>query len=298
MRLSPYAQTTTDETIAFSQTADSKVASSYAHDSTWAYRSNLDGMAVPELAGDTVLFSATNTAGPVNPYELATGVGKMASSNSRKAQKPCDNLTEMLGDLRFPVELPSNDPGPPPGYPPRIRADSDQVGLARSTHTQSCRRTTSETPPSVHRRPLPANALSDSLLTVHELSPSFATQNTETAISSMAQRSVGLAPSASELFSDDVHQSYMKQRRPYTAQQPQWSTVSPGLMSTRYYSAPPPVPYTLNEQAAAFSANSTSSWGLDTQPKVPKAPSAQEPATTTRMHSQKRVMDLLGSIGT
>lgn len=122
-----------------SQPVGKRKALSKSCESTWAYRSEPAGMAVPELAGDTVLCSATNSAGSVNPYELCANLVEPVSENNRAARRPYEVLTEMLGGLQIPAELPSNDNSPPPGYPPLLRA-SEKGGQARLG------RTTSETP--------------------------------------------------------------------------------------------------------------------------------------------------------
>lgn len=294
-RPSPYSPPMNNASVIASPVTDRKDTLNGLHSEIRAYRSNFDDMTIPELAGDVVVFSATNTAGPVNPYELCASPGKMAYGNSSSSQRSRDSLSEMLGDLYFPVELASNDPGPPPGYPPQLRARSDQVRMSQTSYIQLRNRTMSEMPPAVHRRPLPTNTISDSLLTVHELPPLLAPHNTPLPVPS-AVRSSNTRPLATGSSSEALYQSNNSQRpSSYAAQQSHWSTQAP---ANKHYSAPPPAPVSHTGYAAAFSADSTSSWGLDTQPKAPKTPRAQEPAVATRMQSQKRIMDLLGSIGT
>jgi hypothetical protein len=72
---------------------------------------------LPELPGDTVCMSGTNSEGPVNPFDFSL----KSSSESQLVQNNNDEtnkIGELLGDLTFAnPPLPSN-PGPPPGYPP------------------------------------------------------------------------------------------------------------------------------------------------------------------------------------
>lgn len=295
MPWSSSAQATITQDVAAISSSGRKETLDHTYSNNWAYRSNPDDMNVPELAGDTVSFSATNPAGPVNPYELCTNSEKAVPSKLYAAPKPDENLAEMLGDLHFPAELPSIDPGPPPGYPPRSRTQPDQLGSARPVSTQSRRRTTSEIPPRVHRRPLAANALSDSLLAVDELPPSLAAHNVVSQASSDTSQSVNKSSFATELSSNppmnERPASYASDRSVYCPQPPLAS-------SNRHYSAPPPAIPLRNEWVAAFSADTTSSWGLDTEPRQPRGYSAQETTKFTRMQTQQRLMDLLGSIDT
>ncbi|KAJ4987570.1 hypothetical protein SVAN01_06883 [Stagonosporopsis vannaccii] len=263
--------------------------------SIWSYKSNSEDMNVPELAGDVVSLSATNSAGPVNPYELCSKTEQAVSSRTYAAQEPYENLAEMLGDLQFPAELPSNDSGLPPGYPPRLRAKLDQLGLARTMRTQPRSRTTSEYSPRVHRRPVPANALSDSLLTVHELPSTLTAQDTMLKASNDPSNLMTTSTFATELSSNP---SANQRPASYTTYQSQWDPEAPRTSSNRHCSAPPPFVPMRGECAAAFSADSTSSWGLNTEPKQPNGHSAQESVRFTRVQNQKRLMELLGSIDT
>lgn len=288
-------QATINREVAAARTLQSKVAMDNTCNNTWAYRTNSDDMGIPELAGDAISFSATNSAGPVNPFELCTSTERIVSSRAHTAQSSSGNLAEMLGDVHFPVEIHKNHPGSPPGYPSWLGAMSDQVGLARPTNTQPRRRTASETSRGVYRRPLPINALSDSLLTVHELPSALGTPDTTLQSQNRPSHTTYGSSFAVELPSNPP-----SNQRPtsYDANQSRWSTDSPATNSNRHYSATPPVATIRNEWATAFSADSTSSWGLDTEPKKPKEHTAQVPKQFTRMQSQKRLMDLLGSIDT
>ncbi|KAF1926302.1 uncharacterized protein M421DRAFT_7227 [Didymella exigua CBS 183.55] len=72
VRPSLYSPPMADKSTSADQGTDHKDTLNRPHNETWAYRSNLNDMAISELAGDAVVFSATNSAGPVNPYELMT----------------------------------------------------------------------------------------------------------------------------------------------------------------------------------------------------------------------------------
>ncbi|KAJ8109604.1 hypothetical protein OPT61_g7337 [Boeremia exigua] len=286
MHTKPKANTSTVESV------DGKGAHNNFNGSTWAYRSSFDGMAVPELAGDTVSFSATNSAGPVNPYELCAYTGIVVPADARKGHGPNENLAEMLGDLHFPTELPSNS-DPPTAYNSQKRTRFDQTRSTLPSYIQPKRRVTTETPHRVHRRPLPANALSDSLLTVHELTPAPPVpEKISNALDEDSYR-----PLTTGLASVAVHQQYTNQRpSSYSVDHSHRAMAAPAPVSNRHYSAPPPLASVRNEYAAAFSADSVSSWGLNTEPRGPKAPSVPVPTKATRMQSQRRIMDLLESI--
>lgn len=282
------------ESTVTSQRTDEKGVPENRQYETWAYRGNYRCVAIPELAGDTVVLSATNSAGPVNPYELCASPVITTRQNTGTSQRPCGSISEMLGDLHFRVELPSNDPGPPPGYPPRSRAAPDQAGTYRASHLEIRNRTISETRPVVHRRPVPTNALSDSLLTVYEL-PSLSTPcNAPLPLSNTLVHS-NIRPSVSETSSSDARQVENGQRpSSYTAHQSRWHMQPPIPVPNRHHSAPP---VAQPDYPGSFSAESTSSWGLHTQLKAPRASQTQESLKATRMQSQKRMMDLLDSIG-
>ncbi|KAF3033089.1 hypothetical protein E8E12_003801 [Didymella heteroderae] len=108
-------------------TADYEITLDSPQNETWAYRSSYEGIAIPELTGDTVVFSATNSAGPVNPYEFCASPGATTRYDINSSRRSRDSIPEMLGDLFFPAELPSNVPGSPTGLPPCSWAATDQV---------------------------------------------------------------------------------------------------------------------------------------------------------------------------
>jgi hypothetical protein len=117
--------------------------------------------------------------------------------------------------------------------------------------------TTSETPPMIHRRPLPATSLSDPLLTVHELPATLAAEHIKIPSSYEGSRVAIRQSCNGELLSPDSHQPYIEPRpMSYIALQSHESTA--GSASTRHYYAPPPMAPALKENAAAFSADLTS----------------------------------------
>ncbi|KAH6642851.1 hypothetical protein C7974DRAFT_372713 [Boeremia exigua] len=291
-----YPWNTIEKDVAATRSVGKRDTLDTSYDNIWACKSDPVSMTVPELAGDTIVFSATNSAGPVNPYELCASTVKPTSGGSRAAQRPHENLAEMLGDLHFRAELPNNVINPPPRHSPRSRAEFEPVEAV-----QSKRRTTSETPPRVHRRPLPASALSDSLLTVHEL-PSVLTTHHKMPPSSYQDSRAAIKDSYdSELFLWNPHQPHIKQRPVSSIAMQSHEKKAASVSDLSRYSAPPPMASARNEYATASSADSTTSRGLHTKPEVPRAfsaPSTQDPTTYTRMQSQKRIMDLLSSIDT
>lgn len=284
-----------EESAYFSPEADHKHTPGDVPAETRAYRSNLGAISIPELAGDTVVFSATNPAGPVNPYELCASPRIIAHEKTDGSRRP---LLEMLGDLHFPAELASINPKSPSDNPPRSPAKSDQIRMNRVSHDQLRNRTMSDTVPIVHRRPVPTNAFSDSMLTMHEIPPSLVQQNTLLRVPS-AERTSETHSLATETPLYGLHQP-SNSRRPssYTAHQSHWGTQTRTPYPNRHLSAPSAAPDAHIGYADAYSAESTGSWGLDTQPTGPRAPRAQKSATATRMQSQKQMMDLLGSLGT
>ena len=296
-----HVHSSTDQKSPLDQFVNRRLAPQNKNDSIWAYRNDFEGIAIPELPGDAVSFnaSATNPAGPVNPYEFYNKLRAEPFGAKVKSYRPCENLAEMLGDLHFSAELPSHDPGPPPGYPPRTRARSDQLGLSPSTYTQSRRRTASEIPVVVHRRPVPANSHSDSLFVSSQIPTSFPVQKAIPSGIEQVPQPYMTRPVANELATQGSHQSYM-QHRPSSysnAQSAFWAAGDSSSQSSRHISAPPLLPLASNVNVAAYSAESTGSWGLDTQPRVSKQqPTRGPPAATTRMQRQKHLLSLLGSI--
>jgi hypothetical protein len=144
--------------------------------STWAYRSTQVGLPVPELAGDTVCFSATNSLGPVNPFELC------ATSDSAVSRVPAqddklDSVTELLGDITFAVELPVNDSRSPLGRIPGVHEDAlRSVGYTNPDNKFHGHRPDdlpSELPAVSRRRPVPSPRMQRPVFTNNELPATF-----------------------------------------------------------------------------------------------------------------------------
>ena len=206
----------------------------------------------------------------------------------------------MLGDLHFPLELPSNEVVPPQGCTPWPRARSEHDGLIQPGCTQLRKRTTSAISPVVHRRPVPMGALNDSSLLFHELPPSLEVDAANRVMKKTEDtvRSSESGPSAVKLPLQNTQRS-APYNGPFTyTRGGSDSGADSSLASIAHYSKPPPMRPVFSQQAAAFSADSTSFWGLDTQPKATKALTSSEPVAATRMQSQRQILELLGSIET
>ncbi|XPS80104.1 hypothetical protein M3J07_012091 [Ascochyta lentis] len=280
-----------------SQHADLKTVSSPENDHLWAYRANFNDVAVPELAGGSVSFSGTNSAGPVNPYEFCATPTASTSATYRGSQTTSEDLVEMLGDLHFRAELPNNEANPSSDNRSQVRARPGQTELSRLRYTQLGERTTSDMSPMLNRRPVPMNAVSDPLLTVNELPSSLAINTANMKLRKGEESTLSLPTLDSLTIEQPPHTVY----RPPTASQPHTHTCENKNRALKS-SPPPPSHPVFNQYAAAFSADSTSSWGLDTQPQpqsqTPSIRSPQHGPATTRMQRQKQTMDLLRSIGT
>ncbi|KAF1831723.1 hypothetical protein BDW02DRAFT_40101 [Decorospora gaudefroyi] len=66
-------------------------------------------------------MSGTNHLGPVDPLGLFPELPGATSPDIQATLQPVEpnirEICELFGDLSFPIELPTNTPGPPPGYP-------------------------------------------------------------------------------------------------------------------------------------------------------------------------------------
>lgn len=291
----------TNHSAAVHQAAEQRAITVLENENYSAYRIGPGDMKISELAGDTVSFSATNSAGPVNPYDFCSNLTEKNRTVDYVRQPPSEFLAEMLGDLHFPLELSSdNEPALPRDGTSHSRNRFEHAGVNQSRFTQSRRRSTSETSSVVHRRPVPIGALNDSLLMVHKLPPSPEADAANKATRRI-ESTVNLSEPSSFAVNIPLQNTYWP--RPYdvpsayTEHGPNPGTAS-GSISITQYSKPPPMQSVYSRQAVAFSADSTSSWGLDTQPKRSKEPMASEPMVATRMQSQKQILDLLGTIDT
>lgn len=286
----------TNRAASASLVACRETASPGPHDQTWAYKSTLADSAIAELAGDTVVLSGTNAAGPVDPYELCDSPNTTTYHNTGRSQGLYAGLAELMGDLHFPTEPFKNDPGLSPEYPPR-RSAFDQVGSNQNNSTGLRYRTMSDTVPVIRRRAIPTHALSDSLLTVHDLPPLSAPGTTASTVSKPHPRSYA-RPSTSESQSGlPPHVCTGERPSSYNTRHSQQDSRTPTPVPNRNYSAPP-APVAYSGPVAATTAESTNSRAIGTQPKEPRTIPGLDSVKATRMQSQKRMMDLLSSIGT
>jgi hypothetical protein len=81
----------------------------------YAYQNPDYGRYPSTLRKEDSYMSGTNHAGPVDPFSYAELDGQPIST--RPQSNNIHEVSELFGDLSFPVELPDNSPGPPPGYP-------------------------------------------------------------------------------------------------------------------------------------------------------------------------------------
>ena len=266
------------------------------HDQIWAYKSTLADSAIAELAGDTVVLSGTNSAGPVDPYELCDSPNTTPYHNTGRSQGLYAGLAELMGDLGFSTEPIKNDPGISPEYPLR-RSAFDQVGSTQNNSTELRYRTMSDTAPVIRRRPIPTHALSDSLLTVHDLPPLSAPGTAASTVPKTHPLSYAcpLTPESPSGLLPQVCTS--KRPSSYNTRQSQQDSRTPTPIPNRHYSAPP-APVAYSGHVAVTSAESTNSRAIGTQPKEPRTIPGLDSVKATRMQSQKRMMDLLSSIGT
>ncbi|UPX13348.1 uncharacterized protein EKO05_0003861 [Ascochyta rabiei] len=117
----------TSRSTPVSQPADLKPVSSTENDQSWAYRFVSNDVTVPELAGDTVSFSGTNPAGPVDPHDYCATPTAGTPAALPGFQIPSESLAEMLGDMYFRAELPSNDGVPPLDNPAQCAQEPRQI---------------------------------------------------------------------------------------------------------------------------------------------------------------------------
>ncbi|KAF2267227.1 hypothetical protein CC78DRAFT_577426 [Lojkania enalia] len=93
--------------------------------SLWTYeRAEYEAYEItPELEGDFISFSATNSQGPVNPFELfaESELEKSSafSTQSRKTGEDTQPTSLQPGNASFSTLFQNGDPEQPPRYPPR-----------------------------------------------------------------------------------------------------------------------------------------------------------------------------------
>lgn len=250
------------------------VTSSSDDKSSWAYEHTSDDWPNANFDGDTVDMSATNFLGPVNPYEYNTSMPiKFRAPHVTREMK---DVVEMLGDINFAVELPSNDPGPPPGYPPRTSRNSmphPRNNLyTHHIHTSEQRCSVTELPAFPNRRPIMSHTASEPIHTAHELS-------------------------SASFFPDSHLKPRLEMSRSGTGCQ----------YSARHQSSPTFVihqaPSSTRLESAQFaspklrrkSATELYDPAINAVP-LPESAQPEHSASSARMHRQKQIMDFLGSI--
>lgn len=256
-----------------------------------AYRQSYQDIVIPELTGDTVCMRGTNTQGPVNPFELAA---PFTVHQSPVASKTIDDqdISELLGDLSFAHELPScePDPGPPPGYPPRPPKMSISQGPNVSSSKLRNRRNNWESLPELpamtRRRPVTTHANTDSgLMPPSEKNPSCE-MPLRRPMSAGQVNSHQLPPFPSFRQRPSARQSYVtpsghhnEATFPHDSQQYLGASVN-----SRTVSRP-----LSDHQRDTHSACS--------EADRPLVEASRDPSLA-RMHRQKNMLNLLGSLGT
>jgi hypothetical protein len=142
---------------------------------SWAYKQAEDYNNIPELAGDTVYMSGTNSSGPVDPYALHD----TPSSSERRTPLISNHenlITELLGSLSFASELPGSGLVTSCHLPELSRGTSSTSRSRPSTHQThdyKLGRNISELPATPKRRPVPSHSVSepDSTATVISSTP-------------------------------------------------------------------------------------------------------------------------------
>ncbi|KAF2476932.1 uncharacterized protein BDR25DRAFT_309270 [Lindgomyces ingoldianus] len=244
---------------------------------------------IAELAGDTPSLSGTNAQGPVNPYELYAspppGTGQSTLSPFGPPCRHVHAISEMLGDLSFPVELSTNDPGRPPGYP--------RPGAGRAIY---------ELPAQVlSRRPVRNQSLGDSLMAAHKLPSPHDTGNTKhiarqelpDSRRTLSSESIEAQQQRIEMPSplSVTHQSkYLRYPSPDSGSFLSSPALNPTSTAPFPLSSPSPGTSTLS----SVDIGSVSLMGRPTARII--SPNKPETASAARMRSQRAIMDMLGSI--
>lgn len=266
---------------------------------TWAYRPQHDKSFIPELTGDDVCFSATNSYGPVDPFDFSTRNSSAIGTTTPKHDHT-EPVRELLGDLNFVVELPSNYLGPASGYPPReskiLQNDGNSDVLAKEVYNPQQSMSVPELPAFSEYLPIPTHASTESTIMERGFlskSPtsSFGISSPErkNVLSTMEHgvKAVELPSSSSQPFAARHSQSHNFHQGGTSSLLSASGTTA--TLPARFFSSPEATFH----RSEALSHSATVS--VRSQPRtVPFAPS--EPAPSTRMQRQKHLMDLLGSI--
>ncbi|KAH7077817.1 hypothetical protein BKA63DRAFT_272606 [Paraphoma chrysanthemicola] len=267
----------------------------------WAYEYSHGGAAsVPELAGDTVFMSGTNSLGPVNPFEFGPEPYKQANPIVSKSDDP-GRVVEMLGSLNFAVELPVNDPGPPPGYPPRSKGVKivNVAGIqpARMRYPENHSASAIELPAMVMHRPSmqhantePGRSSQDFRHSVgREAYDATSPQVPSTTAPSRARSSLFELPASFLLESHETPQSHANQEPTHSTSQN--SPYTPSVRHSIATTSPDHLQSVIRANSGAphqSDETHTSNQGTRLPPRGLIA--------TGRMRRQKDMMDLLGSL--
>ncbi|KAF2818509.1 hypothetical protein CC86DRAFT_413835 [Ophiobolus disseminans] len=262
--------------------ADSASIESRWHEKQQDVRAHEYSQLVPELAGDTVHMSGTNTLGPVNPYSYTP----IHSSKQAFTTKPTstNEAGELHGDSSFDRGPSICDPGPPPGYPPRQaqkptsyspREWSSNVMLSHQ-HRMSL----PELPAFTRRKPVATHANTDfgPMLQSEMFSASTTSSSTITSESRAKSNVFELAS-----------------REPYTAPRDYHTNVNLPNNNTNSFAATPTPPPNHRQQHHGYQNSQISANPIHTKSHNPPLQSA-DASSLARMQRQKNMLHLLGSL--
>lgn len=265
----------------------------------WAYRYPQSEVSLPELEGDVVCLTATNSQGPVNPFEFLSS-----------PQPPVITLNPEIGDtnslsglqegLHFPAELPTNDARLALGY--LSTGERDLVyNTKRNTATSgyiepSDARAIPRSIVHSASRSLSTNAASDCTVPRYELSSTsfaLAIEGPE-----LGERKFPEAPkhsvSATD-FSSWSNAPSIPHCLPLRVPNHSSDTLTPSIPLPKTNAQYDSLQHCFPHQAKQLLSRSRSAVDLNMQSQNPKPESS---ASVTRMRSQRQVMALLESIGT
>jgi hypothetical protein len=236
---------------------------------TWAYQPSERHETIPELAGDTVCMSGTNSFGPVNPFEYRC-IPQPTIPSAPCVREETNSISELLGDISLVPELPGSGPIQPKIHSPRLsRGPSNTSGHGQlanrmRNHTQRMPVRDSEVLAFPPRRPIPPHSVSEPVTTTNELETAFPTLNRQLVFS-------GTSPL---LEGEERHVTH-----------PRWSSASiPTSLRPASGSSASPRQITRSSLGSELSIQS-------------HAPPPSDTTASTRMRRQKHMLDLLGSIG-
>ncbi|KAH8716797.1 hypothetical protein GQ44DRAFT_404136 [Phaeosphaeriaceae sp. PMI808] len=272
-----------------------------------AYRMPYHDIFTPELAGDTVCMSGTNSLGPVNPFEFSNETANKNTSLEATQDQP-KVVAELLGNLSFAVEMPADSPSPPPGYPPRPtqrKPINISIGQLETRRHNSDRSSGVELPAISRRRPALPHATTEStprkpstkresIITRHTIAApmTFKPLSSYSSEKILVSSSLGTHDETLELPSSS--QPPPSIRHSYSPSSCQGNssmshTEFPGkFLPLRI---PPPRPHMTSCEPEASKGIAGV---VPTSHNIPTPP--VEPASIARMRRQKYMMNLLGSI--